>query len=322
MTARALVLFVASLSAGCMFMAPVEPNRAVTVGRGLNPTSSALALVYDALVCEVTVRDLSGAVVDQRELNGRMMPLDMKRSMPGPNWQVHRTGAPSRLFTAITVPPGEYELIDYATSDSFEPVNTPAPPPLARTKCDKLDHHAVHLKFVVVANQVTLLALPHGQVTFQDLDAIAAASNDAPIRSTIGTWYPAIDGARKAAFVELVARQRQPRGGYDVYPACNGRTAVVRQTGTPAAWEAPAAGDASAPDDASRDPHLYRPSFPIRSVHATGFGAGCVRPASYVVMLSDPQELDAASRTLGDWLVREDLAGEIDLVVTPIPQNL
>jgi hypothetical protein len=169
---------------------------------------------------------------------------------------------------------------------------------------------------------VALLALPQGQVSFEDLTAIGAASKDEPIRSTIGAWYPAIDRARRAAFVELVARQRQPRSGYDVYPACNGRTAVVRPTGTPAPWEAPPTGNAAAPGDASVDPHLSRPSFPIRSVHATGFGAGCVRAASYVVMLSDPQELDAASRTLGDWLVREDVAGEIDLVVIPIPQNL
>ena len=299
-----------------MFMAPVEPNREVTVGRGLNPTASALALVYDALVCEITVRDVSGTVVDQRELNGRMMPLDMKRPMPGPNWQVHRTGSPSRLFTAVTFPPGEYELIDYATSESFEPVNTPAPPPLARTKCDKLDHHAVRFKFRITPNQVTLLALPHGPVTFQDLTAIGAASNDEPIRSTIGAWYPAIDRARHAAFVELVARQRQPRGGYDVYPSCDGRTAVVRQTGAPAPWEAPATADTSA------EPHHYRPSFPISSVHATGFGGGCVRPASYVVMLSDPRQLDAAVRVVGEWLVQGDLAGEIDLIVTPIPQNL
>ena len=82
MTARALVLFVASFAPGCFLAAPVEPNRQVTVARGLNATASALTLVYDARVCEVTVRDVSGTVVDQRELNGRMMPLT-KQPLPG-----------------------------------------------------------------------------------------------------------------------------------------------------------------------------------------------------------------------------------------------
>jgi len=240
----------------------------------------------------------------------------MKRAMPGPNWQVHRSGVPSRLFTAITFPPGAYELIDYATTESWEPVNGSLPP-MGHTKCDgKLDHHAVRLAFRIAPNQVALLALPNGPVTFEDLSAIGAAGNDQPIRGTVGAWYPAIERARQAAFAELVARQRQPRGGYDVYPSCDGRTAVVRQTGAPAPWETPATADTTA------DPHHYRPSFPIRSVHATGFGAGCVRPGSYVVMLSDVNELDAASRAVGDWLVKENVAGEIDLVVTPIPQNL
>jgi len=315
-TARALALFVASSLAACLFMAPVVPDPRVAVGRGPNETASALVVVYDARVCEVTVRDVSGTVVDQRELNGRMMPLDMKRSMPGPNWQVHATGRPSRLFTAITFPPGEYELVEYATSESWEPVPTPQPPPLARTKCDgKLDRHALRLRFRITAQKVTLLALPNGQVTFQDLKAIGAAGNDRPIRAAIGAWYPAIERARQAAFTELVARQRQPRGGYDVYPSCDGRTAVVRQTGAPATWETPAT------DASPAEPHHYRPSFGLRSVHATGFGAGCVRRASYFVMLSDPKELDAASRAIGDWLVQADLAGEIDLVVTGIPQN-
>jgi hypothetical protein len=304
---------VAALTSGCA-AAPIVRDSRVGIARRPNGSASALAVVYDARVCEITLRDPKGALVDRQERAGRLTPLAMTRAMPGPYWQVHDSGHASRLFTALTFPPGEYELVEYATGESWEPVDEPRPPLLARTECGKLERHAVRFPFRIVPNQVTLLALPNGQPTFDDLTAISVASNDELIRSTIGWLYPSIDRARQAAFVELVARQRQPREGYDVYPACNGHTAVVRESGTPAPWET------LAPEAAVADAHHYRPGFGIRSLHATGFGAGCVRRGSYVLMLSDATELDAAIRAVGDWLVNANTAGEVDLVITGIPR--
>lgn len=51
-------------------------------------------------------------------------------------------------------------------------------------------------------------------------------------------------------------------------------------------------------------------------MHATGFGRGCVGPLAFVYLLTDPEELEPLSRALGEMMVAEDLAGEIDLVLT------
>ena len=91
-------------------------------------------------------------------------------------------------------------------------------------------------------------------------------------------------------------------------------TAVVRSAGTPLEW------DSGLPDDPAERRRLLRPGFPIRSVHATGFRRGCVRPVGYSLMISDPNELEPAVRAVGEWMVREDRAGEIDIVVSAIPQ--
>jgi hypothetical protein len=51
-------------------------------------------------------------------------------------------------------------------------------------------------------------------------------------------------------------------------------------------------------------------------VHATGFGSGCVTPLAFVYLLTDPKELEPLARELGQMMAAEDLAGEIDLVLT------
>jgi len=139
------------------------------------------------------------------------------------------------------------------------------------------------------------------------------AAGDALIQERVGSWYPAIDRARKARFRELVAQQREPHDGYDVYPACDHKTAVVRMTGQPAQWETsletPGTGRA----------HRYRPGFAIPSMHATGFGGGCVRPWAYHVMFSNAAELPSAVEHVGRWLVENDVAGEVDLVISAMP---
>jgi hypothetical protein len=39
-----------------------------------------------------------------------------------------------------------------------------------------------------------------------------------------------------------------------------------------------------------------------------------------VLLISDPKALDAALEAAGAWLVKEDLAGEIGIVVTVLPE--
>ncbi len=136
------------------------------------------------------------------------------------------------------------------------------------------------------------------------------------MRAAVSSWLPFVQAAGKARFHELTLAQRQLRSGYEVYPSCDHKTAVVRHRGKPFPWYAD-------PDDASlRDGFRYRARPPVGSVHATGFGAGCVFGLSFVVMMSDRRELEQAVRAVGEFLVHEDLAGEIDLVVSGVPTPL
>jgi len=241
----------------------------------------------------------------------------MTRAMPGPDWEVHNSGYPSRLFTVVAFPPGKYELVEIASTEDWEEIDEPHPPPLARTNCGgHLTRRRVQMPFRIDAHEVTLLALPNGPADFDDLSALGMAATDGHVRERVGSWFPAVQRAGRARFRELVARQREPHDGYDVYPACDHKLAVVRNSGTPVQWEkAPAT-------ESGGGTERYRPGFAIGSVHATGFGGGCVRPWAYHLMLSDPSELSAGAHAVGAWLVANDLAGEVDLVLSGIPTAL
>jgi len=234
--------------------------------------------------------------------------------MPGPEWQVHHSGHPSRLFTVFAFPPGRYELVEVASTEDWDEVDAEHRPPLARTDCSgHLDRRRVRMPFRIDPGKLTLLALDSGPVGFDDLTALRIAAGDTLVRERVGSWYPSVDRARGARFRELVASQREPRDGYDVYPSCDHKTAVVRNVGTPVQWEKfPETGSASGTE-------YYRPVFGIGSVHATGFGGGCVRPWAYHLMLTDSSQLSAGTQAVGAWLVENDLAGEVDLVMSGIP---
>jgi hypothetical protein len=139
------------------------------------------------------------------------------------------------------------------------------------------------------------------------------------VTSTVGPWLPAVRRAGTAMHRELAERQRQPRAGYDLYPSCDGKVAVVRRAGTPFDWYARPHDEAARRAFRGR----ARPPIPARSVQATGFGNGCVKELAFVYLLTDAAELEPLARALGEMMAEQDLAGEIDLVLTgpiePVP---
>jgi hypothetical protein len=159
---------------------------------------------------------------------------------------------------------------------------------------------------------VTLLAVPDGSVGFEELRALGAAADDPFVVLAAGSWFSDVRKARSAMRATLAARQRQPRDGYDVYPACDGVTAVVRTTGAPVPW------------DTSLEPHARqtRVRLPIltQSLNATGYGRGCVRRFALVLLITDETARDAAVEAAGAWLVAKNYAGEIDVLVTKLPE--
>jgi hypothetical protein len=212
------------------------------------------------------------------------------------------------------MPPGSYEVVGYATSDGWGELDSGSGPSLGETDCNgELDWHTVRLPFRIVAGKITLLSIPGGPVSFTDLNRMLHAPNDPLVHHASASWFPAIKQARKDRKAELAASRRQARAGYDVHPDCDGRTAIVRNTGVPFGWYADAG------NDANREEFRYRARFAIQSVHATGFGAGCVRDLAFVLFLTDPSAVEPATRAIGEWLVRENLSGEVDLVVSPVP---
>jgi hypothetical protein len=159
---------------------------------------------------------------------------------------------------------------------------------------------------------VTLLAVPDGSGGFEELRALGAAADDPFVVLAAGSWFSDVRKARSAMRATLAARQRQPRDGYDVYPACDGVTAVVRTTGAPVPW------------DTSLEPHARqtRVRLPIltQSLNATGYGRGCVRRFALVLLITDETARDAAVEAAGAWLVAKNYAGEIDVLVTKLPE--
>ena len=308
----AKLVTIALTIAGCA--APVVSRESrVAVRQRQGSDDAALVVIYQSDVCKLTIRDRSGQLHDSVLRGERYEPIAMTRDLPNGVWRIQTSGRRSTLLSALALPPGRYEIVRYASAD-WRPLDVDSGPALGKTDCDgALDWHAARLRFRVDAGKLTLLALPKGPVTFDDLNAMLPAPNDPLVYRTSSSWFPAIKQARKDVKAELAVRRRQPRAGYEFYPDCDGKTAIVRTSGTPFDWYS------DPNDDAKREEFRHRARVPIRSVHATGFGAGCVRGLAFVLFLSDAAEVDAATSAVGEWLEREDLAGEVDLVVSPIP---
>jgi hypothetical protein len=57
--------------------------------------------------------------------------------------------------------------------------------------------------------------------------------------------------------------------------------------------------------------------------HSSGFGVSCVEPrGSFTIFVMPGQQLGPAAQRIGEWLVRENLHGEIDLVEAGVPHAL
>jgi outer membrane protein assembly factor BamB len=131
---------------------------------------------------------------------------------------------------------------------------------------------------------------------------------------------PAPSAGAPAARWSKLERQ----AGYDIYFGCGSITiAVVSNQGDDFPWYA---------DEATLGPmklKAVREEFRARAsgaagiaFHGTGFGRSCVeRRGALMLMVHPGQDMGAAARRVGEWLVREKLRGEIDLLEVPQPVN-
>lgn len=318
---RALLLaWLGGALLGCAAPRVVE-EAAVAVRPPRGPDDSALVLSYPATLCSVTLRDESGTLHDREERVNGSVPVDMTRSVPDEPW-VGYSGPPP-LLTVLALPPGRYTLIRYATSDEWERLSPDEVPPRARTDCtsSSLTTHPARISLRIEPGKLTLLDLPGGITDFPALRRMSQALRNPYVTSTVGPWLPAVRRTGTAMHRELAERQRQPHAGYDVYPGCDGKVAVVRRTGTPFDWYEDPENEAIRRAFRAR----VHPPLPMRSLQATGFGRGCVMPLAFVYLLTDSAELEPLARALGEMMVEKDLAGELDLILTgpidPLPEN-
>jgi hypothetical protein len=301
---------------GCAARAVVRDER-VAIRPRTGASDSALVVIHPATVCGFTIRDESRGLVDRDATFGEGTPIDITRRVPDAAWEVLPGGSVATVFTAVAMPPGRYTLVGQASSDDWEVLSRRSGDGarLARTNCDgKLEPQPLRLAFRIEAGQVTLLSLPRGTVGFEELRKLGSAADDPYVMVAAGSWFPEVRRARDRTRRTLSARQRQPRDGYDVYPSCDGMTSVVRTTGAPVPWDASL--------EVIVGERRFRPPVLTTSLHATGFGRGCVRRYAFVLLISDAKELDAAVEAAGAWLVAGDRAGEIAILVTAVPVPL
>jgi hypothetical protein len=264
---------------------------------------------FDANVCSITVRDPTGVVHDR----SGDVALDMRRQVPDSPWRA-RNG----YHLVIAMPPGHYELLGYETSDTFGEVALDHHVVAHRTKCSaskRTWHDAPHA-FDVAAGALTLVDLKHGAPDFWSLMFLWSGA-DEPMHQELGveTWRAQINEASKATRAELLAKRRQVRDGYDVYPDCEGRVAVVHDSGMPSA--------SHEVEDRQKLRIDVGNAVSRAKVHiyGGGFGRGCVLTSAPLVMLADAANLDAAVESLGCWMVKADLQLEVDLQIIGSVRN-
>jgi hypothetical protein len=296
----------AALLAACASIPPASELH-VPASERVPHAAQGIAVLYDTRICGFTIRDGSGKELEYRT--------------PDAAWNLRNSGQASTAMTAVALAPGRYRVVRYHTVDEWADLKSETGALIGYSNCRrrKLQAHAVEFAFDVTAQEVTLLAIPGGAVDFQDLNLAHAAMGSLYVEEAIGSWFPQIRQSLAEARTALIARRRESRNGYDVYHDCDFKTAVVRTTGTPFPFYAD-------PDDAAlRDAFRARgmAGFAnVRSVHASGFGGGCVERFSFVVLMDDAAELPTAVQGVGEWLVREDLKGEIDIAIRPVAHLL
>lgn len=269
-----------------------------------SPTGA--VLVYEANVCALSVR-------------ARATGKEFRRFVPDAGWEIQNSGRASVLMTALPLEPGHYRVTALFEADSWRETDDGGPA-YGYTGCRNrgLDERRVDIPFAVEKDRITLLAVPEGPLDFVGLDRARLAMGDPSVTDAIGGWFAAIRDAIRARHAELVASRREAHEGYDVYRDCDGKTAVVRTTGSPFPFVAD-------PDNAGlRDEFRGRALAGFRrvhSVHAHGFGAACTGGYSFAVMMYDASELERAIEGVGAWLVQNDLRGEIDIIIAGIPHE-
>jgi hypothetical protein len=111
-----------------------------------------------------------------------------------------------------------------------------------------------------------------------------------------------------------------------LYPGCHRNTmAIVSSSGAEFPWvDSSLAGDASVEAIAAREEFrrgALRAAGPIRW-HGSGFGMACVERVAFAVFVLPGEDVHAAAKRIGEWLVSEGLHGEIDIIVEPMPTLL
>jgi hypothetical protein len=114
-----------------------------------------------------------------------------------------------------------------------------------------------------------------------------------------------------------VPTKREAHEGYDVYPGCRrATTAIVTTRGDDFPWYAQGVGDMK-----MRVLHeKFRGSAEgltrLRS-HSTGFGMSCVEPrGAFHITVYPGEDVAAGAIRVGEWMVEENLRGEIDIDVS------
>ncbi len=278
---------------------------------------SALVVLYDSRSCALTIRDRNGKLQDRLVELERVTPIDMTRETPSASWYVQNSGYPSQLATVIALPPGRYAVVSHTTTEDWGERERERGAARGETDCSSPDApRTLSLPFRIEPAQLTLLALPTGAMNFDDLRRLSAALHEPTTKAALASWLPAIASTARQRHVALAAKHRERRDGYDVYQNCDGRVAIVHNEGAPFAWYE------NWDDKPERERFRARARPPVDSVHATGFGSGCVLDLAFHVLLSNRAELGRAMDAAGAFLVRENLFGEIDLQVTPVPVHL
>jgi len=312
---RRLLAVLLVCAAGCAHF--VHQETRVAVRARAAPTDQAVAIFHSSAVCSFTIRDPSGQLQDMEERRGGLLPIDMARAVPDRPWWIENSGYPSLMVTVIAMPPGRYELVGYAEAKGWQEDTDENGRALGRTNCPhrwRLDDHQVQLPFEVRSGEVALLRLPaagwpgwHWKSTRSSLDSVYAPD----VRANLQSWKAAIIRAQDEAYAAFLSSIKQTREGYDLYPRCAGpsMTAVVRAEGTPFPWYGNYKKEVIEP---------FRRRVPVGGIpDSTGFGVSCVdKRGAFHINLIREDDLERSTRSVGDWLARENLQGEVDITVT------
>jgi hypothetical protein len=118
-------------------------------------------------------------------------------------------------------------------------------------------------------------------------------------------------------------KHAEPHAGFAVYPDCRATTtAIVTTEGDDFEWYT--VRDPSPQAKRARDRFRGGPlGVSGLNAHSNGFGVSCVEPrGAFTIFVVPGQDIAAAAKRIGEWLVAQHLRGEVDIVVEPEPHLL